>query len=67
MSFAQFDDICEICYGMMEEEEEITVENKKAGSEILDRKALLTNSKRKRREIEGREFIKDKERQLIYK
>jgi hypothetical protein len=50
----------------MMEEEEAAVEKKKAESEIIDRKAVLPNSK-KRREMTAREMVKDKERQLIYK
>ncbi|MBB6443993.1 hypothetical protein [Bacillus benzoevorans] len=65
MSFAQFDDICEICYGMMEEEETV-VEEKRTEPEKLDRKVGLSNGK-KRREMTAREIVKEKERQLIYK
>lgn len=65
MSFAQFDDICEICFGMMEEEDEL-LERKKSNTEIIERKEGLTNNK-KRIEVAAREIVREKERQLIYK
>ena len=65
LSFAQFDDICEICFGMMEEEDEL-LERKKSNTEIIERKEGLTNNK-KRMEVEAREIVREKERQLIYK
>lgn len=64
MSFAQFDDIFEICFGMMEED--VLLEKKTNTSEIIERKESLTKNK-KRIEMAAREIVKDKERQLIYK
>jgi hypothetical protein len=64
LSFAQFDDICEICFGMMEEEDEL-LERKKSNTEIIERKEGLTSNKKR---IEAaREIVREKERQLIHK
>jgi len=63
LSFAQFDDICEICFGMMEEDE-VLLEKNKSNSDLLERKERFT---KKRVEMAAREIVKDKERQLIYK
>lgn len=60
MSFAQFDDICEICFGMMEEDEELSGKER---TKIEKTESLIRSKKRKEETL----VIKEKQRQLIYK
>nr|WP_295973389.1 hypothetical protein [uncultured Bacillus sp.] len=66
MSFAQFDDIYEICYGWMEEDEAFVKEEKSSSTKLDNRRMELPEVKMQR-EKAPRESSKEKEIQLIYK